>query len=152
MVDRAATTTTRPLPLRLIAAVFVPVIAAAAWILRDAEGFRFAHPGALALIPLAVALVLWTAFRRPADRHPALRYPRASELGARPPGLVARLRDLPVVLRLLSIALLGVALARPQTSRAGSDIELEGIDIVIALVVSGSMQETDLVPNRMDAA
>ena len=32
------------------------------------------------------------------------------------------------------------------------DLELEGIDIVIALDLSGSMTETDLVPNRMEAA
>jgi Ca-activated chloride channel family protein len=32
------------------------------------------------------------------------------------------------------------------------DLEIEGIDIVIALDVSGSMQDTDLQPNRLDAA
>jgi Ca-activated chloride channel family protein len=57
-----------------------------------------------------------------------------------------------MVLRLASVALVGLALARPQTSRVDDDLELEGIDIVIALDVSGSMQETDLVPNRLDAA
>src|SRR5207245_2831918 len=97
-------------------------------------------------------LILWTSFRRPGDRHAPLRHPRASELGARRPGMIARLKDLPIVLRLLTAMLLAVTLARPQTSRAGSDIELEGIDIVIALDVSGSMQETDLAPNRLDAA
>jgi Ca-activated chloride channel family protein len=149
---RAPAPATRPVPIRLLLALLLPAAAIYSWLLRDAEGFRFAHPGALALIPIAVALVLWTSFRRPADRHAPLRHPRAAELGARRPGVVARLKDLPVALRVLSIVLLGLALARPQTSRAGSDIELEGIDIVIALDVSGSMQETDLVPNRLDAA
>jgi Ca-activated chloride channel family protein len=142
----------RPIPFGLIAALFVPATAAYLWLLRIEEGFRFAHPGALALCPIAVALVAWTGFRRPGDREAALLYSRTSELGARRPGLVARLGDLPTVLRLLTVVLLVVALARPQTSRAINDIELEGIDIVIALDVSGSMQETDLVPNRLDAA
>jgi Ca-activated chloride channel family protein len=56
------------------------------------------------------------------------------------------------VLRLATVALVGLALARPQTSRVDDDLELEGIDIVIALDVSGSMEETDLIPNRLDAA
>ncbi|MEP6653250.1 MAG: VWA domain-containing protein [Myxococcales bacterium] len=142
----------RPIPGALIAALFLPATVAYLWLLRAEEGFRFAHPGALALVPIAVALTAWTAFRRPADREAALVYSRASELARRPAGLVVRLKDLPVVLRLFAVTLVAVALARPQTSRATNDIELEGIDIVIALDISGSMQETDLVPNRLDAA
>jgi Ca-activated chloride channel family protein len=140
------------LPVRLLAAVFLPVAAVYAYILRGTEGFRFAHPAALVLAPLAVGLILWTTYWRRSDRVATFRHSRASELGARRPGLVSRLRDLPIVLRLLGVVLLAVALARPQTSRASDDMELEGIDIVIALDVSGSMQETDLVPNRLDAA
>lgn len=140
------------IPYGLIAAVLIPVSAGYVWVLREAEGFRFAHPGALALIPIAVAMVLWAGMRRSPGRRGVLTYSRASELGARPAGWVARLQDLPLVLRLATVALVGVALARPQTSRVDDDLELEGIDIVIALDVSGSMEETDLVPNRLDAA
>jgi Ca-activated chloride channel family protein len=140
------------IPYALIALVLAPITAGYGWVLRNAEGFRFAHPGALALIPLGIALVLWAGLRRGPRRRGVLTYSRASELAARPAGWVARLRDLPMVLRLASVALVGLALARPQTSRVDDDLELEGIDIVIALDVSGSMQETDLVPNRLDAA
>jgi Ca-activated chloride channel family protein len=66
--------------------------------------------------------------------------------------MVARLRDLPTVLRLAAVVLLLVAAARPQSTRANDDIEVEGIDIVISLDLSGSMQETDVVPNRLAAA
>jgi Ca-activated chloride channel family protein len=142
----------RAVRVSLIVALFVPTVVVYVWLLRNEEGFRFAHPGALALVPIAVALVAWTGFRAPGDRRATLLYSRATELSLRRPGIVARLKDLPTVLRLFSVALVAVALARPQTSRAGSDIELEGIDIVIALDVSGSMEETDLVPNRLDAA
>ena len=75
-----------------------------------------------------------------------------AELGTQRPGIVARLRDLPTVLRLAAIVLVIVAAARPQSTRASDDLEVEGIDIVIALDLSGSMQETDLVPNRLEAA
>jgi Ca-activated chloride channel family protein len=147
---------TRPpraaIPYGLIVAVFAPLAFAYSMLLRGAEGFRFAHPGALALIPIAVALVLWAGLYRGPTRRAVFAYSRAAELGAQKPGLVARLADLPLVLRLAVVVLLGVALARPQSTHLADDLELEGIDIVIALDVSGSMEETDLQPNRLDAA
>jgi Ca-activated chloride channel family protein len=140
------------IPYGLIAAVFAPLAIAYAWLLRNVVGFRFAHPWALAVIPPAVALVLWFGLRRAPARRGLFVYSRAGELGGQRPGLVARLRELPTVLRLAAVVLIGVALARPQSSRASDDLELEGIDIVLALDLSGSMQDTDLVPNRLEAA
>jgi Ca-activated chloride channel family protein len=141
-----------PIPYGLIGAVFVPATAAYVWFLQSVESFRFAHPGALVLIPIAVALVVWAGIRRAPMRRAALMHSRASELGTRKRGIVARLRDLPMVLRLLSVVLVGVALARPQSARRDDDLEIEGIDIVVTLDLSGSMEETDLVPNRLEAA
>jgi Ca-activated chloride channel family protein len=140
------------LPYGLLAAVFVPLGVAYLVLLRNVEGFRFAHPGALALIPLSVALVLWAGLRRGPARRGVFAYSRAGELVAQKRGLVARLAELPIVLRVAAVVLAGVALARPQSTRVADDLEIEGIDIVIALDVSGSMQETDLQPNRLDAA
>lgn len=140
------------IPGLLIALVFVPTAAAYGWLFRSLVGFRFAHPWAVLLVPLAAALILWAGVRRAPARRPALLHSRASELGRRPRGLVARLRDLPVALRLLVVALVGVALARPQSSERDDAIALEGIDIVLTLDLSGSMEETDLVPNRLEAA
>ena len=140
------------IPYGLIAAVFAPLAGAYAGLLRNVEGFRFAHPWVLALIPPAVALVLWLGLRGGVGQRALFRHSRASELGAQRPGLVARLRDLPTVLRMAAVVLVIVAAARPQSSRATDDLEVEGIDIVVALDLSGSMQETDLVPNRLEAA
>lgn len=56
------------------------------------------------------------------------------------------------VLRTLTIALLIVALARPQTTSSRKDVSIEGIDIVLALDVSGSMLAMDLKPDRLEAA
>jgi Ca-activated chloride channel family protein len=140
------------IPYWLIAAVFAPLAGAYLGLLRNVEGFRFAHPWVLALIPPAVALVLWLGLGRSVGRRALLVHSRAAELGSQPPGLVARLRELPTVLRLAAVVLVIVAAARPQSTRATDDLEVEGIDIVIALDLSGSMQETDLVPNRLEAA
>ncbi len=140
------------IPFGLLAVAFLPAALAYLWYLRDAENFRFAHPYALALLPLALALVLWAGVLQAGARRAVLVHSRATELGHRKRGLVARLQHLPLVLRLLVVVLTGVALARPQTSRVDSDIELEGIDIVLALDLSGSMEESDLLPNRLEAA
>jgi len=148
----ASTPGRAPIPYLLLVAVFLPLAIGHLALLRDVEGFRFAHPGALALVPIAVALVLWAGLRRGPTRRGVFSYSRASELRAQPRGFVARLADLPMVLRVAAVVLVGVALARPQTTRVTDDLEVEGIDIVIALDVSGSMAETDLQPNRLDAA
>lgn len=55
-------------------------------------------------------------------------------------------------LRLLALALLIVALARPQSSSKFRDVSIEGIDIITALDVSGSMLAMDLQPDRLEAA
>src|SRR5262249_26972515 len=54
--------------------------------------------------------------------------------------------------RLSAVGLCVFALARPQTTSPDKDVEVEGIDIVIALDLSNSMEETDVVPNRIEAA
>ncbi len=56
------------------------------------------------------------------------------------------------VMRLLAIILLILALSRPQTSLSRQDISVEGIDLVIALDVSGSMKAQDFRPDRLEAA
>jgi Ca-activated chloride channel family protein len=141
-----------PIPYALLAGVFGPLAVAYLVLLRNVEGFRFAHPAALALLPITVALVLWAGLVRGPGRRGVFAYSRAGELGAQRRGLVSRLADLPLALRLASVVLVGVALARPQTTRVANDLEIEGIDIVIALDLSGSMAETDLQPTRLDAA
>jgi Ca-activated chloride channel family protein len=62
------------------------------------------------------------------------------------------LRHSLVVLRLIAIALLIVVLARPQSRSSYKDVKTEGIDIVMALDISGSMLAKDFKPNRIEAA
>jgi Ca-activated chloride channel family protein len=138
------------IPYRLALALFVPAALVYLWMFRGLENFRFAHPLYLLSVPLVLMLAAWLGIRR--ARPAYLVYSRTSELGSQRPGTIARLRDLPVALRFLTLALLGVALSRPQTSHRDDDLELEGIDIVITLDMSGSMEERDLVPNRLEAA
>jgi Ca-activated chloride channel family protein len=62
------------------------------------------------------------------------------------------LRHLPFVLRCAAIALLIVALARPQTSESNETSTAEGIDIMMALDISSSMLARDFRPDRITAA
>ena len=62
------------------------------------------------------------------------------------------LRHLPFVLRMATFALIIIALARPQLSNQWEDITTEGIDIIIALDISGSMLARDFEPDRIGAA
>ena len=62
------------------------------------------------------------------------------------------IRPLPFILRLLAIACIITALARPQTKNEEQQAEGDGIDIILCIDVSGSMTAQDFLPNRMEAA
>lgn len=57
-----------------------------------------------------------------------------------------------IFLRLLGIAALITAIARPQTSSSWQDVTTEGIDIVISMDISASMLAEDFKPNRLEAS
>jgi len=59
---------------------------------------------------------------------------------------------LPDALKILGVLLLVLALLRPQTIRKVTQEKIKGIDIIMALDLSGSMQSEDLKPNRVEAA
>ena len=58
----------------------------------------------------------------------------------------------PFALRVLTLALLIIVLARPQLTSEWEERDVEGIDIMLATDVSTSMLAMDLEPNRLEAA
>ena len=110
----------------------------------------FAHPYyflLLLLVPFAIWLYLWRE-KRPATFT-------LSTIGAfrgRRVSWRTRLCWLPFALALLGFVSGVIALARPQCSNAYSTESTEGINIVLALDISGSMLAKDLQPNRFEAA
>ena len=54
--------------------------------------------------------------------------------------------------RMCCIALIIIAIARPQKSNSVRSEMTEGIDIILSLDVSGTMLAEDLRPNRLEAA
>jgi Ca-activated chloride channel family protein len=61
-------------------------------------------------------------------------------------------RMAPLILRLLALAAIITALARPRSYNDLEMVNSEGIDIVLCLDISGSMNAMDLSPTRLDAA
>ena len=115
------------------------------------EGFRFQEPLWLwaALCGPLVVIAGW--LRERSAR--AVVFPGAGRLLGRWPGWRARLRHLPLVCAALGLCLGAVAQARPQQGSEREDVTTEGVDIVVALDVSGSMGARDFQPrNRLEVA
>lgn len=100
----------------------------------------------LALVPLLIAYYIWVGRQRATLLVSTLGRGRA------PRSLRYWLRHLPVALRIISIVLLIVALARPVEEHAEQETTIEGIDIVLAMDISGSMLAQDFKPNRIESA
>ena len=66
--------------------------------------------------------------------------------------LKQRLRHLPYILKIIAAALLIIAIARPQSTANWEESTTEGIDIVLAMDISGSMLARDLKPDRLEAS
>ncbi|MCY1058430.1 VWA domain-containing protein [Nannocystis sp. SCPEA4] len=101
-----------------------------------------------AVVPVLAVLIRGVLSPRPAT----LKFSRAASARRLGPGLAARLAHLPDGFRLAAAVLLALALARPESSRATDRVEHRGIDIVVALDLSDSMEADDLYPNRLEAA
>lgn len=69
-----------------------------------------------------------------------------------PKSLRVRLMGIPFILRIVTLILVVIILARPQTHSSWGNRTSEGIDIMLALDVSTSMLAEDLKPNRIEAA
>ncbi|GLB52725.1 BatA protein [Neptunitalea chrysea] len=111
---------------------------------------EFANPQFFWLFLVVPILIGWYVWRRK-QQTAALKI--SSVKGFKVTGSVlAKVRPLLLVLRLLALSLFIVAMARPQTSDVTAKTKtIKGIDIVMAIDVSSSMLAQDLKPNRLNA-
>lgn len=111
----------------------------------------FANPGYLFLLLLLIPVIGWYIYElRKSDASVQIGDSRV--LGKQPKTLRVHLLHLPFILRVSGITLLCIALARPQLTNRWSSESTEGIDIMMALDISGTMLAEDLRPNRLEAA
>lgn len=101
----------------------------------------------LLILPLIAGYYIWQGKKQNADvRISSLKGFEGSD------SFLARLQPLLIVLRLLALALIIVALARPQSTDVNTKTSTtEGIDIVLAVDVSASMLARDFKPDRLQA-
>ena len=111
---------------------------------------RFENPWVLLLLLLLPLLYLayrrWVYTRRVRLRFSNLRLFRDAKAGFR-----HRLHPLPLVLRFMALALVVMAIARPQSGVSSTSVESEGIDIILVIDTSGSMQAVDMTPETRGA-
>ena len=111
----------------------------------------FANPEYLFLLLLLLPIVGWYIYElRNSDASVQVSDTRV--LAAQPKSIRIWLLHVPFVLRIAVITLISIALARPQLTNKWSSQSTEGIDIMMALDISGTMLAEDLRPNRLEAA
>ena len=109
---------------------------------------RFAAPQAFLLLTL-LPLVAWFYLRR--GRTATVRFSSLRRVGSLRRSVRLRARPLLLVLRLAALALLIVAIARPQTSRSETRVSTEGIALEMVVDRSSSMRaEMDFEGERLN--
>ena len=110
----------------------------------------FLNPEFFWLFLLLPAAVVWFIWKRK-QQSPTLKISSVKGFKAQK-SLLAKLKPFLFVLRLLALSSLIIAMARPRKVDISSQTKsTKGIDIVMAIDVSGSMLAKDLHPNRMEA-
>jgi Ca-activated chloride channel homolog len=115
------------------------------------KGITFAQPNYLFLLLLIPVMVAWY-FYRLRKNSADIRVSSTAAFKGVKRSLRLYLYHGLYVLRMLAIILIIIALARPQSSLSRQDITVEGIDIIMAMDVSGSMLAHDFHPDRLEAS
>lgn len=115
------------------------------------NNITFASPYFFYLLLLIPIFIYWY-WKRSRQQYVEMQIPTLQSFQFAPRSWRQRFRHLLFALRIFSFILLVIALARPQSSTRSENVTTEGIDIVLATDISGSMLAEDLRPNRIDAA
>jgi Ca-activated chloride channel family protein len=112
---------------------------------------RFEYPLMLFLLALIPLLYRFT-YREASSRNAAVSYSDLKSLGGRV-RKKKRYHGTLFTLRVIGLVVIIVTLARPQIEKGYETVESEGIDIMLALDISGTMRAEDFKPeNRLQVA
>ncbi len=113
------------------------------------ENIQFANPQFFWLLLGLPLALLWYIFKR---KEQAASLKISSVNGFPKNDLLPKLKPVLFIMRLLALAAIITAMARPQTEEISTRTKTtKGIDIVMAIDVSSSMLARDLRPNRLSA-
>lgn len=109
----------------------------------------FAQP--LVLVQFVwIPVLIWWYVKKYNQKQATIRMSSVQAFGIS--SFKSRMRHLPFILRLLAVAFLVLALARPQKRNDQQQTVGEGIDIILCMDVSGSMSSRDIQPSRLEVA
>ena len=111
----------------------------------------FLNPGFLYLLFLLIPAIAWYVLKNKTNRA-GMKISALEDLISLPPTYKHYLQHIIFGFRVLTVALLIIALARPQSVDKWEDISTEGIDIVMSLDISSSMLARDFKPDRLEAS
>jgi len=115
------------------------------------NNITFANPNLLYLLILLIPVILWYILKNKNFTASI----QISTLKGIPGNHITYkhiLRHVLFAFRVIVLALLIIALARPQSTLNWKNVSTEGIDIVLALDISSSMLAMDFKPDRLEAA
>jgi Ca-activated chloride channel homolog len=112
---------------------------------------EWANPGFLYLLLIIPLAVIWYWLKN-VRNSPELKISGVRNFLSGKKGYKTYLRHSLFIFRLCALIFLIIAMARPQTRSSWKNSTTEGIDIVIALDISGSMLAEDFKPNRIEAS
>jgi len=115
------------------------------------NNIEFANPDLLYILVIIPLLVAWYWFRNKRS-YPEIQISSTEGFEKTKGTIKQYLFHSLFVLRMLAFALLIVVIARPQSSTSRKDVSIEGIDIIMAMDISGSMLAQDFKPNRLEAS
>lgn len=115
------------------------------------EHLKFANPEAFYLLLLIPAAIAWYWFKDSSTRA-RLQVSDFAAFSQKSKTIKQYLQHLLFAFKALAFVMLIFALARPQSTLSRQSVSVEGIDIVMAMDISGSMLAEDFKPNRLAAA
>lgn len=119
--------------------------------LRWWNDIQFANPELLVLLAVIPLLILAYVLKLRNNKAP-IKISSISNIGIQDDLVYKLLKHSPFALLNLALLFIIVSLARPQSSLSWQDVTTEGIDIMLAMDISGSMLAEDLKPNRLEAS
>ncbi|MBQ2979462.1 MAG: VWA domain-containing protein [Bacteroidaceae bacterium] len=111
----------------------------------------FDNPLCLLLLLLLIPAIVWYILKNK-QAQASMSISSTEAFDKMPTTYKAHLRHVVFALRMLAIACVIVILARPMTTDSWQKSSTEGVDVIVALDISGSMLSRDFSPNRLEAA
>lgn len=111
----------------------------------------FDNPWCLLLLLLLIPAIVWYVLKHKTAQA-SMNVSSTEAFDKMPQSYKVYLRHVAFAMRMLAIAAIIVVLARPMSTDSWQKSSTEGVDVMVALDISGSMLSRDFSPNRLEAA